>query len=117
MLLAVAGALFVTALVGLALVGRVPIVVAGAYLLASVAAFAVYAADKSAARRGAWRTPEGTLHGLALIGGWPGALVAQRVLRHKSSKAAFQVVFWLTVVANCIALTWFLLSIPGGPGE
>ena len=117
MFLAVAGGLFVAVLVGLALVGRMPIVIAAAYVVASVVAFAVYAADKSAARRGAWRTPEGTLHGLALIGGWPGALIAQRVFRHKSSKATFQVVFWLTVVANCVALTWFVLSIPGGPGE
>jgi len=114
---AVAGALFVAVLMALALIGRLPIVVAGAYLLASVAAFALYAADKSAARRGAWRTPEGTLHGLALIGGWPGALIAQRVFRHKSSKVPFQVVFWITVVANCVALLGFVLSIPGGPGE
>ena len=41
-----------------------------------------------------------TLHGLSLIGGWPGALIAQQVLRHKSRKEEFRFVFWLTVVIN-----------------
>ena len=54
------------------------------------------------------RTPENTLHLVAVFGGWPGALVAQDLFRHKSSKASFQVVFWLTVVVNCGALTWIL---------
>jgi uncharacterized membrane protein YsdA (DUF1294 family) len=41
-----------------------------------------------------------------LIGGWPGALLAQRMLRHKSKKHSFQVTFWATVLANCSALAW-----------
>jgi uncharacterized membrane protein YsdA (DUF1294 family) len=47
---------------------------------------------------------------IALFGGWPGALVAQRVLRHKSSKASFQVTFWATVLINCGALGWLLTA-------
>ena len=82
------------------------------YLAASVVTFIAYAIDKSAARKGRWRTKEGTLHVLAMIGGWPGALVAQRVLRHKSRKQPFRVIFWLTVILNCAALVWF--STPGG---
>jgi uncharacterized membrane protein YsdA (DUF1294 family) len=66
--------------------------------------FLVYAWDKSAARRGAWRVPESTLHVLALLGGWPGALLAQRVLRHKTRKQPFGAIFWVTVLANCLAL-------------
>ncbi|MDR7305087.1 DUF1294 domain-containing protein [Rhodoferax saidenbachensis] len=62
--------------------------------------FALYARDKHAARTGQWRTPENTLHLLSLLGGWPAAWVAQRVLRHKTSKRSFQLVFWLTVVVN-----------------
>ena len=73
------------------------------YLAASALTFAVYAFDKSAARQGTRRTPESTLHWLALVGGWPGALVAQQVLRHKSSKAGFRSVFWATVVLNVVA--------------
>ena len=70
------------------------------YLGASVFTFAAYARDKTAARRGDWRTRESTLHLLALAGGWPGALLAQQVLRHKSVKAGFRAVFWSTVVLN-----------------
>lgn len=89
--------------------GHPPLWLLGAYGVASVATFFVYALDKSAAEKGAWRTPESTLHTLALVGGWPGALVAQQVLRHKSSKAAFRNVFWLTVVLNMVGfLSWAL---------
>jgi len=77
------------------------------YLAASVAAFVAYAVDKSAAQSGRWRTRESTLHALALVGGWPGALIAQRVFRHKSRKPSFQAGFFLTVVLNCAALLGF----------
>ncbi|MDP3638593.1 MAG: DUF1294 domain-containing protein, partial [Azonexus sp.] len=73
-----------------------------------------YALDKSAAQGGRWRTQESTLHLLALIGGWPGALIAQNRLRHKSRKTSFQLVFWMTVLLNCGGLGW-LLSTPGNP--
>ena len=72
----------------------------------SLITFLAYAFDKSAARRGAWRTSEGTLLFLGLAGGWPGALIAQETRRHKSKKASFRTVFWVTVVLNCVALTW-----------
>jgi len=42
---------------------------------ASLLCFALYAADKSAAQAGRWRTPESTLLTFGLIGGWPGAIV------------------------------------------
>jgi uncharacterized membrane protein YsdA (DUF1294 family)/cold shock CspA family protein len=71
-----------------------------AYLLASVAAFVAYAIDKSAARKGRWRTPEATLHWFSLACGWPGALLAQQFLRHKSSKPSFVAGFWATVALN-----------------
>jgi uncharacterized membrane protein YsdA (DUF1294 family)/cold shock CspA family protein len=77
---------FLLMLGSLFMAGRLPAAVAGLYLLASVAAFIVYALDKSAAQRQQWRTQESTLHLLALIGGWPGALAAQQLLRHKSKK-------------------------------
>jgi uncharacterized membrane protein YsdA (DUF1294 family) len=70
----------------------------------------LYAFDKSAAANNRWRTPENTLHFVGFLGGWPGALVAQDVFRHKSRKAEFQYVFWLTVVLNCGALAWLLVS-------
>jgi uncharacterized membrane protein YsdA (DUF1294 family) len=80
----------------------------GVYLALSLITFFAYALDKSAARKGAWRTKESTLHLLSLLGGWPGALVAQHKLRHKSRKEEFRVVFWATVILNCGALLWLL---------
>lgn len=77
---------------------------AGWYLLASIVTFAWYAWDKAAAQQGHWRTPEKHLWLLGLLGGWPGALLAQRWLRHKSSKQEFLQVFWLTVVLNLVGL-------------
>jgi uncharacterized membrane protein YsdA (DUF1294 family)/cold shock CspA family protein len=88
--------------------GRLPIAVLALYLVASLVAFFAYAFDKSAALRNQWRTQESTLHLFALLGGWPGALAAQRLLRHKSAKASFQATFWVTVVLNCGALGWLL---------
>lgn len=76
------------------------------YPALSVITFLVYGADKSAAERRGWRVAENTLHLLAVAGGWPGALVAQQVLRHKSAKAEFRAVFWLTVVVHIAAFIW-----------
>jgi len=91
-----------------AFAGRLPVAIAATYGIASTLAFLVYAHDKSAAQRGEWRTRESSLHLLGLAGGWPGALLAQRVLRHKSRKKSFQVAFWGTVAANCGVLAWLL---------
>lgn len=78
------------------------------YVVASVITFLAYAQDKSAAQHNRWRTKENTLHSLALVGGWPGALLAQKLLRHKSSKASFQRVFWVTVLVNVLAVSWLM---------
>jgi uncharacterized membrane protein YsdA (DUF1294 family) len=76
------------------------------YVVLSAVTFLVYRADKSAARRGGKRVPEATLHILSLLGGWPGALVAQQVFRHKTRKQPFRTVFWVTVAVNCVGLVW-----------
>lgn len=70
------------------------------YVLVSLLTFFAYAFDKSAAQRGRWRTSERTLHTLGLACGWPGALLAQQLLRHKSSKPGFVAAFWGTVLVN-----------------
>lgn len=74
----------------------------GLYMALSLASFIVYVGDKRAARRGDWRVSENTLHLLALAGGWPGALLAQQLLRHKSSKPEFLRWFWASVVGNLL---------------
>jgi uncharacterized membrane protein YsdA (DUF1294 family) len=78
------------------------------YCVASLVTYFVYAIDKNAAKKGAWRIPEAQLHLLALIGGWPGAMMAQQTLRHKSKKPSFRFVFWITVVLNGTASIWLL---------
>jgi uncharacterized membrane protein YsdA (DUF1294 family) len=69
-------------------------------LALSAFAFFAYRSDKRRAEAGEWRIPESTLHLTALIGGWPGAFLAQRTFRHKTSKTSFQVVFWLVVLVH-----------------
>ncbi|RRJ83771.1 DUF1294 domain-containing protein [Aestuariirhabdus litorea] len=78
------------------------------YLTASLLTFGLYWRDKQAARHGLWRTPETTLWLAGMLGGWPGAVLAQHRLRHKTRKRPFQAAFWLTVAANLGALGWLL---------
>lgn len=80
------------------------------YFVASIVTFFAYAFDKTAAVRGNWRAQERTLLGLGLLCGWPGALLAQKGLRHKSSKRSFRTAFWITVLLNL--LTFIALNSP-----
>ena len=80
----------------------IPLWVAGIYLATSLICFLVYAADKSAATAKRWRVSEATLLLWGVVGGWPGAIVAQQTLRHKTQKASFRSVFWFTVIVNLI---------------
>ena len=83
-----------------------------AYIVLSAISFVVYGVDKSAARRSGWRVPERTLQLLSLAGGWPGALVAQAVFRHKTHKQPFRAIFWATVAINCLGLGLLLWKLP-----
>ncbi|SEK34834.1 Uncharacterized membrane protein YsdA, DUF1294 family [Roseateles sp. YR242] len=74
----------------------------GLYMAMSLATFIVYALDKRAARLGQWRVKEITLHGLAFLCGWPGALLAQHLLRHKRAKPGFRRTFWLSTALNIL---------------
>ena len=74
------------------------------YAVMSVVAFFDYWRDKAAATRGRRRTPEATLLGLALFCGWPGALLARHLFRHKTRKQPFRTYFWIAVAVNCAVL-------------
>ena len=100
-------AAFFLVIVGVSvLTDKIPPFILALYIVGSLFTFIMYAADKSAARKGNWRTKESTLHLLSLAGGWPGALIAQQKLRHKSKKQSFRSVFWATVFLNCGAFFW-----------
>lgn len=80
------------------------------YLSISLITFLLYRHDKIKAKKHEWRTPEKKLHLFSLIGGWPGALIAQRRLHHKSRKQSFRVVFFLTVIVNISAISFYWYS-------
>lgn len=90
--------------------GYIPQKLVFVYFGVSVITYLAYAFDKYKAQQGAWRTQESTLHLFALIGGWPGAAIAQQVLRHKSQKREFRLGFWFTVIVNLGALMWLMSS-------
>ena len=68
-------------------------------VMVNLLTYFAYARDKRCAEQSKWRTPEMRLHLLELVGGWPAAFLAQNILRHKSSKVGYQIVFWLIVLA------------------
>lgn len=90
------------------LVDRLPLLVPMSVVLLSFVSYMAYAQDKRAAQRGQWRIAESTLHLLALLGGWPGALLAQQRLRHKSVKLEFRAMFSLTVLVHLVLVCWLV---------
>ncbi len=78
------------------------------YLLMSTVCFTAYYRDKRRAILGMQRTPEARLHTYELLGGWPGGLLAQRLIRHKNRKKSYQQLFWLIVLINLSATSYFL---------
>lgn len=70
------------------------------YPCASLVTFALYWQDKHSAISGRWRVSENRLHLGELLGGWPGALLAQQVFRHKTRKPSFQLLCWAIVLLH-----------------
>ena len=86
-----------------------PIELIYVYLVINIITLLVYRFDKFAATTNRWRVKESTLQLLSLFGGWTGALIAQRVFRHKNSKESFQKVYLLAVACHCVVLAVILL--------
>lgn len=59
-------------------------------VVVNVIAFVLYGLDKYKAKKGAWRIPEKTLLGIAVIGGSVGALVGMNFFRHKTKHWYFK---------------------------
>jgi len=95
--------IFVTEYIVLSAIYPVPLWPIAAYAALSFLTFLLYAEDKSKARNGRWRVAESSLQVISLLGGWPGAILAQQLLRHKTRKRGFVSVFWMAVAVNMIA--------------
>lgn len=98
--------IFVIILGGSYYLGWTPPLITFLFVVFSVLAYERYSKDKRAAQNGEWRVSEQTLHLLSLFCGWPGAIIAQQRLRHKTKKADFRVVFWLSVLVNLGGFGW-----------
>jgi uncharacterized membrane protein YsdA (DUF1294 family) len=94
------------------ILGPVLLVVLALYATMSALAVVLYAADKRRAVRHQWRISEAALHAVEMLGGWPGALMAQRVVRHKLHKPGYMLVFWLIVAAHLTAWAWWAGAFP-----
>ncbi len=105
------GLAFLLLAFALMVMGKVPAALALGYLLMSGVSYIAYVLDKDAAGKPKrQRTPEATLHMLDVLGGWPGALIAQQQMRHKTVKTSFQIGFWISVLANLALVTWLWRS-------
>ena len=93
-----------------------PFLLTGIGLL-SLYTLMIYGLDKRAATHQQSRTPENTLHLLSLAGGWPGALIARPLFRHKTRKQPFTGIFWCTAVVSASALIAFLLLDEAAPAR
>lgn len=78
-------------------------IVAGVYGVMSLITAAAFWSDKRRASRGLRRTRESTLHLLELLGGWPGALLARPVLRHKTRDVRFLAISYTIIGAHAAA--------------
>lgn len=96
--------LFFLFLIAMTVIDRLPKLVVATYTIMSLISFIAYTLDKSAAQNGRWRTKEVTLHLIDLFCGWPGGLLAQNLLRHKTSKTTFQITTWVMIVLNGLIL-------------
>jgi uncharacterized membrane protein YsdA (DUF1294 family) len=80
----------------------------------SALAFSVYWMDKRRASRGEWRISERALHTIELLGGWPGAWIAQRMFRHKWRKTQYVLVFWLIVAVHMAGWALWFAGVDAG---
>ena len=103
-------AVFLGALAAASALGFLTVFAPAAYAVMSGLTFTAYLLDKTRAEQRGRRIPESTLHLLEALGGWPGALLAQHWLSHKTGKVSYQVIFWLIVTAHGGLWIWWALQ-------
>lgn len=73
-------------------------------ILVNAAAFLLMLIDKSKAKRGAWRIPERTLLGSAILGGSLGAITGMYLFRHKTKHPKFTIGIPVILIIQIIAI-------------
>jgi len=77
------------------------------YLISiNLVTFLYYGFDKMIAGSESVRIPELVLHSLALAGGSPAGLLAQKLFHHKTIKTSFQITYWAIVILQIILILW-----------
>lgn len=79
-------------------------------IIINIIAFWIYYYDKKTAERGGYRIPEKVLFILALVGATPASFLGQKIFRHKTKKATFQIIFWFIVFIQIIYVTIKLMG-------
>ncbi len=102
--------LFLLSLLFLYLTATLSTIILGLYLSMSVITFCTFAFDKRASIKTQARIRERTLFSLILCCGWPGALLAQQLIRHKSVKIRFIRLSWSLIALNLILLSLFIIQ-------
>jgi uncharacterized membrane protein YsdA (DUF1294 family) len=87
----------------------------GLVAVTSLASFVAFGFDKRRATTGGRRVPERTLLILSLLGGWPGAILAQRHFRHKTKKVSFLFAFWVVVMLHLAVVGAVAYVLVGSP--
>ncbi|WP_020471747.1 DUF1294 domain-containing protein [Zavarzinella formosa] len=102
--------LVVAALMTAAFLGRLPKWVVAFCLVACVVSFVMMAIDKRRAEQRQRRISERALHLIELVGGWPGSLAAQHLVRHKNRKLSYQIEFIICAAVNSTGLLWLAVG-------
>ena len=76
------------------------IITAAVLVVWNIITFALYAIDKSRAKRNAWRIKESTLIGVAFLMGGVGAMLGMSMLRHKTQHIKFKLLVPLATILN-----------------
>jgi uncharacterized membrane protein YsdA (DUF1294 family) len=77
--------------------------------IASGITFVLYGFDKTQSKNGGWRVPEVVLHGLALLGGFPGGWAGRSVFRHKTKKGFFVFVLAVSTAIHLGLVYWLFI--------
>lgn len=78
------------------------------YLIASIITAIMFAIDKYLATIYAYRISEKYLILASAACGWPGGLLAMKMVRHKTQKSSFQVMMGLAIIVNIVIVFWLL---------